>query len=55
MGDIIYLAAAYAVFWAVTFILVFSIASRQKKVQKDLEMLEQLALDDAGTVRQDAA
>ena len=55
MGDIIYLVAGYAVFWAVTFILVFSMASRQRKIQKDLEMLKQLALDDAGMVRQDQA
>lgn len=37
-----YLVAAYAVFWAITFILVFSISARQKKLQQELEMLKQL-------------
>jgi CcmD family protein len=36
-----YLVAAYAVFWAVTFILVFSISARQKKLEQELAALEQ--------------
>jgi CcmD family protein len=36
-----YLVAAYAVFWAITFILVFSISNRQKKLQQELETLRQ--------------
>ena len=43
MGDMIYLAAGYAVFWLVTFIFIYSMVSRQRKLQKDLEMLEQLS------------
>ena len=36
-----YLVAAYAVFWAITFILVFSISARQKKLQQELDALRQ--------------
>lgn len=43
MGDTIYLAAAYAVFWLVSFGFIYSMVSRQRNLQKDLEMLEQLA------------
>ena len=50
MGDIAFLAAGYAVFLLVIFILVFSIASRQRKIQKDLDMLDQLVRDDAGLI-----
>ena len=55
MGDIAFLAAGYAVFLLVIFILVFSIASRQRKIQKDLAMLDQLVRDNAGLVVQDEA
>lgn len=34
-----YVFAAYAVFWALTFIFVFSIASRQKRLEKEIEAL----------------
>jgi CcmD family protein len=34
-----YLFAAYAVFWALTFIYVFTIASRQKRLQEEIETL----------------
>ncbi len=36
----VYLATAYAVFWAVTFVLVFSIHYRQRKLQAALESLQ---------------
>jgi CcmD family protein len=36
-----YLVAAYAVFWAITFILVFSISARQKRLQQELDTLRQ--------------
>ena len=42
-----YLFAAYVVFWALTFILVFNIASRQKRLQKEIEALKK-ALDKEG-------
>lgn len=34
-----YLVAAYVVFWAVSFGLVFSMFLRQRKIQADLEAL----------------
>ncbi len=37
----VYLVAAYAVFWAITFILIFSISARQKKLQQELDALKQ--------------
>jgi len=43
-----YLVAAYAVFWAVTFILVFSISARQRKLQQELDALRQ-----AGNVKRE--
>jgi CcmD family protein len=36
-----YLIAAYTVFWAITFILVFSISARQKKLEQELDALKQ--------------
>jgi CcmD family protein len=39
MGNLAYLFAAYAVFWAVTFAFVFRIARRQKSLQKEIESL----------------
>lgn len=35
----VYLFAAHAVFWALTFVYVFTIASRQKRLQEELETL----------------
>ena len=49
MGDMIYLAAGYAVFWLVTFVFVYSLVSRQRNIQKELEILEQLAREDTET------
>lgn len=44
-----YLVAAYAVFWAISFGLVFSMLLRQRKIRADLEalhvMLDQEPLD----------
>lgn len=39
-----YLVAAYAVFWGLTFVYVFSIASRQRNLARELETLKR-ALD----------
>lgn len=36
MSNLIYLAAAYAVFWALTFALVFSIWARQRRLQQEI-------------------
>lgn len=49
MGDMIYLAAGYAVFWIVSFVFIYSLVSRQRSIQKDLLMLEQLAEQDTET------
>ena len=40
-----YLFAAYAVFWALTFVLVFVVSSRQKRLQKKVEALRQAVKD----------
>ena len=37
-----YLVAAYAVFWVITFGLIFSISARQKKLQQELEALREI-------------
>ncbi len=36
-----YLVAAYAVFWGVTFLYVFSIASRQRRLQREIDVLKE--------------
>ncbi len=43
----IYLAAGYAVFWIVTFVFIYSMVNRQRNLQKELEMLEQLTQQEA--------
>jgi CcmD family protein len=40
-----YLFAAYAVFWVLTFALVFSVFSRQRAVERDLERLRAVMQD----------
>lgn len=45
MGDMIYLAAGYAVFLIVIFVFVLSMVSRQCKLQQELQVLEQLVED----------
>ena len=42
----IYLAAGYAVFWVISFVLIYSMVSRQRNLQQELEMLKQLAQQD---------
>jgi CcmD family protein len=34
-----YLFAAYAIFWAFTFAYIFAIASRQKRLEKEIDAL----------------
>ena len=38
----VFMIAAYAVFWIVTFLLVLSIFNRQRGLRRDLELVEQL-------------
>lgn len=47
MDDMMYLVAGYAVFWIVSFVFIYTLVSRQRNLQKSLEMLEQLAQRDA--------
>jgi CcmD family protein len=37
-----YLVAAYAVFWAITFALVFSISVRQRRLQDELDAIREV-------------
>lgn len=36
----VYLVAAYAVFWALTFILVLSLWARQRRIERNIKSLE---------------
>ncbi len=42
MGDMIYLAGGYAVFWLISFAFIYSLVHRQHQLQKEVEMLEQM-------------
>ena len=37
-----FMIAAYAVFWILTFVFVYSIFNRQRSLRRELEMMEQL-------------
>jgi CcmD family protein len=39
MDNLVYLFAAYAVFWVITFAFVFSMSRRQKRLQREVEAL----------------
>jgi CcmD family protein len=43
MGSLTFLAAGYAVFWIVAFVFIYSMVSRQRKLEKEVTMLEKLA------------
>jgi CcmD family protein len=38
----VFMIAAYAVFWIITFLFVVSIFNRQRNLRRDLDMVEQL-------------
>jgi CcmD family protein len=42
MDNVEFLAVAFIVFWAFTFLYVFSIARRQKNLEQELNVLESL-------------
>ncbi len=42
MEDLFYLMLAYAFFWLLSFIFIFSIYSRQKKLDEELASIKQL-------------
>jgi CcmD family protein len=41
-----YLTAAYAVFWGLTFLYVFSIARRQRRLQQEIRALRETTKDE---------
>jgi len=41
-SSIMFLAAGYAVFWIVSFVFIYSLVNRQRKLEKEIEMLEHL-------------
>ncbi len=43
MGDLTFLAAGYAVFWLVSFVFIYTLVSRQRNLEKEVQVLEQLA------------
>lgn len=45
-GNLAYLVAAYAVFWAFTFALALSIWTRQRRLERQLRDLEEQLGDD---------
>ena len=46
MSNLVYLLAAYAVFWALTFVLVVSIWARQRRLEREMASLEALLKED---------
>ncbi|MFQ5436238.1 MAG: CcmD family protein [Anaerolineae bacterium] len=42
MADLLYLMLAYAAFWIISFVFIFSIFSRQRKLDEELTMLKEL-------------
>jgi CcmD family protein len=42
MSNLVYLLAAYAIFWALTFALVLSIWARQRRLERELASLAAL-------------
>jgi len=41
MGDLTFLAAGYAVFWIVSFVFIYTLVSRQRSLEKEVQVLEQ--------------
>ena len=42
-SSIMFLAAGYAVFWIVSFVFIYSLVNRQRKLEKEVDILEHLA------------
>jgi CcmD family protein len=47
MGDLTFLAAGYAVFWIVAFVFIYTMVSRQRNLEKEVQVLEQIVRQDA--------
>ena len=41
-SSIMFLAAGYAVFWIVSFVFIYTMVNRQRKLEKEVNMLEHL-------------
>ena len=41
-SSIMFLAAGYAVFWIVSFVFIYTMVNRQRKLEKEVDMLEHL-------------
>jgi len=51
----VYLVAAYAVFWGLTFALVFSIWARQRRLERELQALQATRKSETPSVAMRAA
>jgi CcmD family protein len=40
--SIMFLAAGYAVFWIVSFVFIYSMVNRQRKLEKEIDILDHL-------------
>ena len=49
MGDLTFLAAGYAVFWFVSFVFIYTLVSRQRNLEKEVQVLEQLVQQESET------
>jgi CcmD family protein len=49
MGDLTFLTAGYAVFWLVSFVFIYTLVSRQRNLEKEVQVLEQLAQQESET------
>jgi CcmD family protein len=41
-SSIMFLAAGYAVFWIVSFVFIYSMVNRQRKLEKEIDILDNL-------------
>jgi CcmD family protein len=41
-SSIMFLAAGYAVFWIVSFVFIYSMVNRQRKLEKEIDILDHL-------------
>ena len=49
MGSLTFLAAGYAVFWIVSFVFIYTLVSRQRNLEKEVQLLEQFVQQEAET------
>ena len=51
MSNLPYLVSAYIVFWALTFVLVFSIWLRQRRLEREIAALAVMLAEESGVTR----